>query len=795
MKSDRQDSSSTSSKNNTDKVHIFGIRHHGSGSSRSLCQALEQLQPDAILIEVPPDAQALLPFVIREEMQPPVAILIYASDRPENSVYYPFAIFSPEWQAIRYGLERNIPIKFMDLPQAHRLAMKEKEETEVNSESETSSLEENEPDAESSSEPSPEVAPQVIPESDLRLYRQDPLSWLAEVAGFSDGERWWEYMVEHRRDSHELFAAILEAMTALREELDAAEDFSESPADRLLEQQREAHMRQTIRAALTEGKERIAVVCGAWHAPALVNLPPAKNDAAILKGLPKVKVEATWIPWTYGRLAIASGYGAGVVSPGWYDHLWHNFQYSSSQVAIRWITRVARLLRTKDIDASSASVIEAVRLAEALSAMRDRPLAGLPELNEAIQSVLCFGDPLPMQFIHQELIVGDRMGRVPDDTPMVPLQQDLIRQQKRLRLKPDTKTLELDLRKANDLERSHLLYRLALLNIPWGRTQYSSSKGTFKEPWQLQWEPEFAVRLVEAGVWGQTLIEAATAFTRNQANEAKDLPTLTKLVDKVLLANLGDAASYLMVRLQAEAAIAADISHLMQAVPPLANLLRYGNVRQIDTNIVAQVMDGLITRICVGLPVACASLNDEAAAAMYELAIAVNRAILLLQNSEYAEAWHGVLSQLTDQSGLHGLLAGCCCRLLLDAGIFTANDVETRMGLFLSLANEPSQSAAWVEGLLKGSGLVLLHDDRLWQVLDNWVTKLATDTFDLVLPLLRRTFATFPAPERRQMGERVKRNQSSQIATGNNSNFSNLDIARAEAILPAIAQLLGIKLD
>ncbi|MBD2177841.1 hypothetical protein H6F42_13045 [Pseudanabaena sp. FACHB-1998] len=787
MNSDRQTS------NYREKVHIFGIRHHGSGSARSLCQALDQLQPDAILIEAPPDAQALLPFVMSEAMHPPVAILIYEERSPENSVYYPFAIFSPEWQAIRYGLERDIPIKFMDLPQAHRLAFKkeEQEEPKVKPESiETEPERSSQEDIQLNSE----TPLELNPESDLRLYRKDPLGWLAEVAGFSDGERWWEYMVEHRRDSHELFAAILEAMTALREELDAAEDFAESMGDRLIEELREAYMRQTIRTALSEGKERIAVVCGAWHAPALVNLPSTKNDANLLKGLPKVKVEATWIPWTYGRLAIASGYGAGVVSPGWYDHLWHNFQHSSSQVAIRWITRVARLLRTKDIDASSASVIEAVRLAEALSAMRDRPLAGLPELTEAIQSVLCFGDPLPMQFIHQELIVGDRMGRVPDDTPMVPLQQDLIRQQKRLRLKPEIKALELDLRNANDLERSHLLYRLALLDIPWGKTQYSNSKGTFKEPWQLQWEPEFAVRLIEAGVWGQTIIEAATAFTRDKANASKDLPTLTKLVDKVLLANLGEAASYLMVRLQAEAAIASDISHLMQAVPPLANLLRYGNVRQIDTNIVSQLMDGLITRICVGLPVACASLNDEAAAAMYELAIAVNRAILLLQNSEYAAAWHGVLSQLADQSGLHGLLGGCCCRLLLDAGIFAADDVETRMGLFLSLANEPSQAAAWVEGLLKGSGLVLLHDDCLWQVLDNWVTKLSTDTFDLVLPLLRRTFATFPAPERRQMGERVKRNQSNQIEVNSTANFSNLDLERADAILPMIAQLLGIKM-
>jgi hypothetical protein len=790
------DRTSTSSDNHQNRVHVFGIRHHGSGSARSLCQALERLQPDVILVEAPPDAQALLPFVKSEAMQPPVALLVYASDRPENSVYYPFAIFSPEWQAIHYGLAHDIPIRFMDLPQAHRLAQRLEsiEQADTSQEAAESNPESTEMEPEISDQEAaldPDQAPEETPDDELKIYRQDPLGWLAEAAGFSDGERWWEYMVEHRRDSHELFAAILEAMTALREELDGMEDLAKDPSEQLLEQQREAYMRQTIRTAITEGKERIAVVCGAWHAPALVNLPPAKSDIAILKGLPKVKVEATWIPWTYSRLAIASGYGAGVVSPGWYDHLWNNFQYPSSQVVIRWITRVARLLRTKDIDASSASVIEAVRLAEALSAMRDRPLAGLPELNEAIQSVLCFGDPLPMQLIYQELIVGDRMGKVPDETPMVPLQQDLIRQQKRLRLKPEIKTLELDLRKETDLERSQLFYRLALLNIPWGKTQYSTGKGTFKEAWQLRWEPEFAVRLIESGVWGQTILEAATGFTRHQADAAKDLPTLTELVDKVLLANLGEAASYLISRLQAEAAIAADITHLMQALPPLGNLLRYGNVRQIDTGIIAHVVDGLITRICVGLPVACASLNDEAADKMYDLAIAVNRVILLLQNSNYADVWNGVLSQLADQSGLHGLLGGCCCRLLLDAGRFAAADVETRMGLFLSTANEPSQAAAWIEGLLKGSGLVLLHDDRLWQVVDHWVTQLSTDAFDAVLPLLRRTFSTFPAPERRQMGERVKQNLSSQVST--TVNHANLDLERADAILPAIAQLLGLR--
>lgn len=105
-------------------THIFGIRHHGPGSARRLCQALKQLQPDIILIEGPPDAESLIPLVASPEMQPPVALLIYLPDNPKESVYYPFAVFSPEWQAIQFGLSNHIPVRFMDLPLTHRMGMK-----------------------------------------------------------------------------------------------------------------------------------------------------------------------------------------------------------------------------------------------------------------------------------------------------------------------------------------------------------------------------------------------------------------------------------------------------------------------------------------------------------------------------------------------------------------------------------------------------------------------------------------------------------------------------------------------
>src|SRR5439155_8630820 len=437
---------------------------------------------------------------------------------------------------------------------------------------------------------------------------------------------------------------------------------------------------QTIRAAEREGFKRVAAVCGAWHAPALAEMPAAKQDAALLKLLPRTKVKATWVPWTYGRLTLAGGYGAGIESPGWYDCLWT----WRDRVAIRWMTRVARLLREQDIDASAAHVIEAVRLAETLAALRGRPAPGLPELSEATLTVLCFGNDVPMRLIHERLIVGERLGQVPEETPGVPLQQDLVREQKRLRLHPEAtrKTVDLDLRKPNDLDRSRLLHRLRLLGIPWGQTQGVSGKsGTFHEVWQLQWQPEFAVALIEAGIWGATILEAATAFARAEADKTTELPALTALVSRVLFADLPEAVSQVMACLETVAALASDVGTLMDALPPMANLLRYGNVRQTDAGMAGHVVDGLVVRICIGLPGACASLNDEAAAEMFGRLLQVNAAVMLLRNPEHLAAWEGVLKQMAEQQGLHGLLAGRCGRLLLESGAAAPDESARRMGL------------------------------------------------------------------------------------------------------------------
>lgn len=759
-------------------IHVFGIRHHGPGCARSLLAALEALDPDIVLVEGPPDAHAVLPLMLNEHMRPPVALLVYAPEEPSRAVFYPFTHFSPEWQALRFALERTIPARFMDLPQAIALAVEPEP-----------ALPETLPETPVAEAPTGATSSAAdAPAVDEPTLQDDPIGLLAEAAGYADHELWWEHQIEQRQDATDLFAGIMEAMATLRGTKPPANDH---------EARREAHMRQTIRAAQNEGFQRIAVVCGAWHAPAIVNPGPARPDAALLSGLRRIKVEATWTPWTNSRLSFRSGYGAGVTSPGWYAHLWT----APDRSAIRWVTHAARLLRDEDLDAPASNVIEAVRLGDTLAALRDLPMPGLAELHEAMQTTLCGGDPTPMALIRDRLEIGEVLGAVPEETPAVPLQRDLAAQQRRLRLKPTTeiKSLDLDLRNDTDRARSHLLHRLHLLGIPWGKpTRASSKTSTFHELWTLQWQVEFAVSLIEANIWGNTVKGAATARLRDRSERAPDLPRLTEMLDGAILAELPEAVEHLLDRVRDQAAVAADVRHLMDALPPLARVARYGNIRQTRSEQIMPVIDALFERAVVGLPAACSSLDDDAAQEMVASIGRAQESVDLLQRDDQRGEWQTVLRHIADAEAIHGLVRGWCCRLLLDQRALDSADLQRLARLALSPANPAPQAAAWVEGVLRGSGLILLQQDGLWMALDGWLADLSPDIFTAMLPLVRRAFSGFQPPERRSMGEKVKHLRSDgrpDAGPGSTDRLENVNHERARQVLPVLAQILGVELD
>ncbi|WP_053750895.1 DUF5682 family protein [Streptomyces sp. MMG1533] len=801
---------------------LLGVRHHGPGSARAVRAALAAARPRVVLIEGPPEADALIPLAADEDMRPPVALLAHAVDEPGRSAFWPLAEFSPEWVAIRWALEHDVPARFIDLPATHSLAWERDEPGEETQE--PAGGEREEPSAGGDGESDSDAAGQRAVGVDVRI---DPLAVLAEAAGYDDPERWWEDVVEHRGvgegDAFGPFVVLEEAMGALRE------TYGSGGHDRDLV--REAYMRLQVRAAQREFGAGVAVVCGAWHVPALRQKSAVAADRALLKGLPKVKADMTWVPWTYRRLSRRSGYGAGIDSPGWYGHLFG----APDRPVERWLTRVAGLLRDEDRLVSSAHVIEAVRLAETLAAMRGRPLPGLSETTDAVRAVMCEGSDVPLALVHDRLVVGDVLGEVPQAAPAVPLQRDLDRLQRRLRLKPEAleRELELDLRKDTDAERSRLLHRLRLLGVGWGEPVAArGSTGTFREAWRLRWEPELSVRVAEAGVWGTTVLGAATAKAEADAVSAQGLADVTALAERCLLAELPDALPVVMRVLADRAALDADVGHLAQALPALVRSLRYGDVRGTDTGALTEVAAGLAERIFVGLPPACAALDADAAEEMRRHVDAVHGAVGLLGDAvvsahgipggdgapvpapapaasapapapahgDLRERWWAVLRVLSGRDTVPGVVRGRAVRLLLDEGELAQDEAARLMGLVLSPGTPPGDAAAWIEGFVgggSGGGMLLVHDERLLGLVDAWLTGVPALAFTDVLPLLRRTFSAYEPGVRRTLGELVRRGpgqRGSGAAAGSGipGFAADLDSGRADAVLPVVRLLLGL---
>ncbi|MGI5339589.1 DUF5682 family protein [Streptomyces sp. CA-181903] len=756
---------------------LLGVRHHGPGSARAVRAALERLRPRAVLVEGPPEADKIVHCAADEGMRPPVALLAHAADDPGRAAFWPFAAFSPEWTAIRWALAHDAEVRFIDLPAAHTLAA---------------------PGTAGRDGPDGAAGPPA-----------DPLAMLAGAAGHDDPERWWEDAVEHRGagrpgdggpgdDPLGPFRAVAEAMAALRSLPEGEPPGGEAPGDGgppnpRDDAVREAHMRLRLREALKEFGEEVAVVCGAWHVPALAVRRPVAADRRTLKGLPKVRTEISWVPWTHRRLARSSGYGAGITSPGWYAHLFA----APDHPVERWMTTVARLLREEGRPVSSAHVIESVRLAETLAALRGRPLPGLTETTDAVRAVLCDGSDVPLDLVRDRLVIGDDLGEVPDTAPATPLQRDLTRLQRALRLKPEAgpREKELDLRKDTDTERSRLLHRLRLLDVDWGTPLASRARlGTFREAWRLSWQPELAVRLAEAGVWGTTVEAAATARAEAAAREADTLAGLTTLAERCLLAALPAALPVVLDALADRAALDTDVGHLAEALPALVRSVRYGDVRRTDTEALDDVAAGLADRIFVGLPAACAGLDRDAARGMRGHVDAVHRAVALLERPGVGDRWTAVLTVLAEREHLPGEVRGRAARLLLDEGALTADRAARLLGRALSPAVAPADAAAWIEGFTGGTepggGLLLLHDERLFGLIDAWLTGVPADAFTDVLPLLRRTFSDYAPALRRALGERVRNGPATGPARG--TTAPAWDPERAAAVLPTMRLLLGL---
>ncbi len=672
----------------------LGIRHHGVGSTARLLSVLDAIKPTKVLIEGASDCSELLPLLAHRQMKPPVALLAYATESPDLHFYYPFTEFSPEYQATLWAVKNKADVAFIDLPASVKLAknlqeMQAKQAEQEQLENEPKSELENELESEPKSKTDTPNQEQPIHEQDSENHdngfddtpkalsndeklalqlSHDPIGILANLAGYDDGEDWWNDIIEQNHpsgDSHDLsqdlavFLSVANAMLLLRQRLIEQGDIAQSDIER------EAYMRQQIASVqkLANDDDIIVVVCGAWHVPALdpalssqltdkagkrLNVS-VKADTAIIKTLPKKlaqsKVKTTWIPWTSPRLANQSGYGAGVKSPMWYHHLWQNRH--RNDIAEHWLAKVAQALREQGQVISTASVIEAVRLSQSLASVRNRPSVGFEELTESAISCLCFGEPILWRQIENTLLLGNQVGQIPDDMPLAPLLEDLQRLQKQTKLAPESlaKEISLDLRSEAGLKKSHLLHCLQILGVDWGELLGSgSSRGTFREKWLLQWRPEFAVELVENLVYGNTIEQASNNKLAEMMTQTSQLSELVKNVQKALQASLPYATDVGLQRLSVLANQTDSTDELLGSLSPLIHLERYGTARAMALEQVGELVRQLTIKTSVALPYALRQIDNDVAERYHQLIKDTDHALILgeLDDEVMAVWWQAI---------------------------------------------------------------------------------------------------------------------------------------------------------
>ena len=687
------------------EIRYIGIRHHGPGSAKNLVHLLEEFQPDCILVEMPLETEALFEHIGGDLIKPPVSILVHDKKDPSRVSYLPFTIFSPEWQAISWANKAEKTVRAIDLPLAYFKAS--------------------------------ENYSQGLLKDFTKLKFSNPLLKIAQLAGFKDHEQWWNETFEQHTELGDYFPLIEYMMDNLR-------DLNEPTDKETLV--REAFMRKQIRTAAKEPFERVIVLVGAWHLPAVKKWSEwkASADNALLKPLKKIKVEQFFIPWSYEQISMSSGYRAGVYSPAWYEHL---FVYNE-QAVDRWLILAGRLLRQKGFVISPAQISDAAILSRQLAQMRSRRIPGIAECWDAIQAVIGQGHRSILNVVWADLVIGKTVGKVDKSILAAPLFKDLEKQLKSARMgavlnSSDRIRKELDLRKDSNLRASRLFHRLLILEINLAALKQApeTKRGSFSEIWSVKWMPSLMIKLSEAGVWGNSIEIASAKKLVAQAYKTEDIKILVDMLETAQKANLSGVFESIIDRLFDVLVINESSRSLLEIIPGLVGLIRYGDLRQTNVSSIIELLERLIPNISSYLPDFASGVSDDDASAFTDTLLDYNHALDVLGNEDYDKMFNQALLIMIRSEVLSAEIQAASLRLLFDKRVLAMELVAGFMRKELNRSLDWERTAFWLKGFLRSNPDLFLYNRSFRQLVDQWVDQLQEEDFKSALPTLRKAFS------------------------------------------------------
>lgn len=717
-------------------VHILGVRHHSPACAQRVRQHIRAQRPQAVLIEGPADFNPRLDELLLAH-QLPIALYSYANEAGQRAqqCWFPLLDHSPEWVALQEGAAAQAQLRFIDLPH-WRYRTRE-----------------------------PARRPQ-------RDRYGEVVRALCRRTGCDGDDALWDH----------LFEALPPDDPALGQRLDAyfAELRGDEPAGEE-DAQREACMAAWIAWAAARF-ERVLVVCGGWHVPALQQAwPRLQQPDEPLSPRPEDERQAGCylVPYEYRQVDALGGYAAGMPSPGFYQQHWQH----GGAAAARWaLQRVVERLRAQHQAVSTADLIALEQQALGLARLRAHAWPLRVDLLDALQSTLlkeALDAPAPwsgrarLSPRHHPLLrevllalTGDGGGRLHADTPLPPLVHDVNARFAACALQPrrEPQRLVLDRRRPADLPRARLLGQLRLLRV--GGVQLEALKApqaaraldpalAFEEHWLLQQDGRWFPDLIEAAVHGATLRAAAEQALLQRAATGQPA-ALAQALHDALRAGLLDLGDDLAQRLRTSLTATQDHGKLVQAGLALAELAQAGFWGEDPRPLLEATLVALAERLLWLLE----GRDGAGSAALIAADVRSLQALQQLLRLDLAGLDSRfvleTVTRLARSPRKPPALRGAALGLVVSqAGFPTAPDLRAEV-LALTRAMPPRDALGdFLYGLFACARALATEDDAIVRAVHAALQALGDEDFLLALPALRAAFAGLPPRERGAIAARV----------------------------------------
>jgi hypothetical protein len=768
-------------------LYWFGVRHHSHTVARHLAAAMAQRKPKLVFIEGPYEANDLIPFVIDSKTDPPVAI--YSSYRDDHNVlglngvlspaaeiparfaaWYPLTSYSPEYVAMKSAAALGAEVVLIDLP--HYALVKP-------------------------ADPSAKKPPPAT-DDDILITTSGFYQQLAAAAGFKSWDEAWDTLFEnpYSTDYESFRREMATFCCGVRMTSDAATEVALGTIER------ERHFMQVIRETLAARQvkpEHAMVVCGGFH------LFLNRDDQSPPPVPPEGTIYSTVVPYSFFRVSEMAGYGAGNRAPQFYQACFDLVAAGrADDIAMEHAIAVLRQMRKEGEPLSTADAIAITHHAGMLTRLRGRSHTTLDDIDDALVTCCCKGDPndegLKLRSAIDTAGIGTKIGKVTARLGRLPIVADFHSQLADLELgevlgKEKRLAVRLDKREPLAARRSALLHRLVYLEIPFpalASTGGDFSGTIFREDWQLKWDPKTEPALIEQNLYGDS-VEAA-ALNRLREAIAAAGASASATCDRLLRAVDMDLPD-LVQAAEAAAGQAMDtdpaFASLAEALRHLAVLDRYASFRGLRRDALESLLSRCYDRACFALPNSAAVPEDEQKGVVDGL-VSVADIVQRAQAERYdrvlfAEATRRAAAE-SPVPFLRGAFLGLLCEIRELPAEALAAEVK---GLAGAAPDLMVTAGDLLDGMLAVSHTsILLGADALIAAVDDLLKAAEWEPFLVMLPRLRAAFERLSRGHRESLAAVVAKRyglaSAADIGTIHGTLAATALVARLDASVAAV---------